>query len=99
MRRALALYGHEAEVEPQLVDGADIFDGEDVVRRADELRGVLSGDGCERLLPCGGKGGPALELTSQLRREFWAQQRLSGALQGRGVPALAADAEAVHDAE
>ena len=50
-------------------------------------------------LPGRGEGDPALELAAQFRGEPGAEQGLCGALEGFRLSALAAEAEAVHDAE
>ena len=99
MLGALAPYGHEAEVEAELVDGADVLDGEDVVRALHEAGGGLVCDGGEGALAGGGKWYAALELALELRGERRAEQGLRRALERLSLAALAAEAEAIHDAE
>src|SRR5699024_6043676 len=96
---ALAPDRHEAQVETQLVDGAYIFDGEDVVGRFEQGGGILVCYGGEGALARGGEGDAAFELVSERGGEVRSQQGFGRALQRLCLAALAAEAEAVHDAE
>ncbi len=65
----------------------------------DKAGAASVGDGGEGALAGGSKGYAALELALELRGERRAEQGLRRALERLSLAALAAEAEAVHDAE